>query len=57
MTLSYLASEHPTFSAKIMETKLTILKELLEEITSFSDMSESTQGKAISLTIVLLIVY
>ena len=44
MTLSYLASQHPSYSPKILQIKLTVLKELLEEMTSFSDISESTQG-------------
>lgn len=47
MTLSYLASEHPSCFSKVMQMKLTILKELLEETASFTDLSESAQGTSL----------
>ena len=52
MTLSYLASEHPDYASKIVNLKLTIMKELLEEIKSFSELSENSQGEDFSLTLV-----
>ena len=47
MTLSYLASEYPDYSFKIVNVMLTIMKELLEEIKSFSELSENSQGEGL----------
>lgn len=44
MTLSFVAKEHSSISEKIVQMKHAMLKDLLEEITSFLDMSEVAQG-------------
>ena len=45
MTLSYVACKHQSFASDIQNAQVAILKEMLEEMTTFPEISESGQGK------------
>lgn len=46
MTLSRVACRHQSFASDIQNTQMAILKEMLEEMTTFPEISESGQGKS-----------